>query len=250
MSSRSLEIHMQLILETIQIIQSFLKNPFFLAQLEPDHCMEVFQEYQFTTVPHLVYVPSGSKKVTKFREDQYMRNPQASVHDLINFVKAKIEVDVPVYHTFAERFTPVGIVILAAFILTRLVRKYNKYFYSPMLWFILAVITYMIVMAGVVFNRIRNPPFMDVQQNGKIQLISPQPRTQYVAEGMIIAVVLGGLGLLFVVLGEVVPKLPRTWRRTAFWFSAVLLFMFLATLNNIYRMKYGSPAFRLNWRFF
>lgn len=102
-----------------------------------------------------------------------------------------------------------------------------------MLWYALAVATYMIVMAGVVYNRIRNPPFMDVQQNGKIQLIAPSPRSQYVAEGMIISVVLAGAGVLFVVLGDIVPRLSPAYKRTAFWFSAVLLFMFLTTLNSI-----------------
>ncbi len=60
-------------------------------------------------------------------------------------------------------------------------------------------------MAGVVYNRIRNPPFADVQ-NGKVSYISPSPRTQFVAEGVIIAIVLGGAGVLLVIIGDVVPR--------------------------------------------
>lgn len=42
----------------------------------------------------MVFIPSGSKKVTKFRDDQFFRNPQANIHDLIDFVNKKVNVEV------------------------------------------------------------------------------------------------------------------------------------------------------------
>jgi len=228
----------------------FLSHPLFLAQVEPDQCMDVFQGYQFTTVPHFVHIPEGSNKVTKLRDDQFLRNPQTTINDIIGFVKKNAGVEIPIYQTLVEKLTPLVTFVALTVVVVRLIQKYQTHLYSPMLWYLLALVTYCIVMAGVVYNRIRNPPFMDVQQNGHVQLISPSPRTQYVAEGIIIAFVLGGAGVLFVVLGDFVPRLSGSKKRVAFWVSAVLLFMFLATLNNIYRMKYGSAAFRLNWRFF
>lgn len=51
-------------------------------------------QYQFTTVPHMVFIPSGTKKVTKFRDDQYFRNPQANIYDIIDFVNRKTGVEV------------------------------------------------------------------------------------------------------------------------------------------------------------
>eukprot|EP00026_Physarum_polycephalum_P012660 Phypoly_transcript_12986.p1 GENE.Phypoly_transcript_12986~~Phypoly_transcript_12986.p1 ORF type:complete len:349 (-),score=29.18 Phypoly_transcript_12986:50-1063(-) len=230
--------------------KEFLEHPFFLAHLEPDTCMDIFQSYGFSTVPHMVHIPGGSKKVTKLRDDQFLRNPQTNINDIIAFVNKHTSIDIPIYQTLLEKLTPLITFVALTALVIRLIQKYQSYLYSTMLWYILAVFTYCIVMAGVVYNRIRNPPLMDIQQNGHMQLISPSPRTQYVAEGMIIAFVLGGAGVLFVVLGDFVPRLSGSKKRVAFWISAVLLFMFLTTLNNIYRMKYGSAAFRLNWRFF
>jgi len=212
--------------------------------------MDVFQGYQFTTVPHLVHIPGGNKKVTKLRDDQFLRNPQTNIYDIINFVNRNTGIEIPIYQTLLEKVTPLFAFVALTVLVVRLIQKYQTHLYSPMLWYVLALATYCIVMAGLVYNRIRNPPFMDIQQNGHAQLISPSPRTQYVAEGIIIAFVLGGAGVLFVVLGDFVPRLSGTKKRVAFWVSAVLLYMFLTALNNIYRMKYGSAAFRLNWRFF
>lgn len=42
--------------------KEFNTHPFFLAQVEPDNCMDVFQGYQFSTVPHMVHIPRGNKK--------------------------------------------------------------------------------------------------------------------------------------------------------------------------------------------
>jgi len=221
-----------------------------LGQLEPNNAMEVFQAYQFTTVPHFVYIPAGDKKVTKLREDQFLRNPHTTVSDIIKFVEEKTKVYVPLYQSPIDRFMPLVMAIAVTVLLVRLARKYSSRLYDPMLWYTLALITYMIVMAGVVYNRIRNPPFMDMR-DGKAMLISPSPRTQFVAEGILIAIVLGGAGVVFVVLGDLVPRVHGAWKkRVAFWVSSVLLFMFLTTLNNIYHVKYHSSAFRLNWRLF
>jgi len=242
----------------------FLNNPLFLAKLEPDECMEVFQGYQFSTVPHFVYIPAGTKKITKLRDDQFLRNPQTSIHDIIDFINKKISVEIPVYQPPLERYTPLLATVVLIVLVVRLVRKFQDRMYDPMLWYGFALVTYMIVMAGVVYNRIRNPPLMDIQQGGRTVLISPSPRTQYVAEGIIVAIVLGGAGVVFVALGDWVPRVGGTsgsssssssgggpWKkRVAFWFSAVLLFMFLTTLNNIFQIKYHMSAFRLNWRFF
>jgi len=230
--------------------EQFFAQPFFLGLLEPDNCMEVFQGYQFTTVPHFVHIPPGSKKITKLRDDQYLRNPQTSMYDIVDFVNKKISVEVPVYQPPLERITPLLMTVMAVIVIVRLVRKFHDRLYDPMLWYAIALVTYMIVMAGVVYNRIRNPPLMDMQ-GGRAVLISPSPRTQYVAEGVIIAIVLAGAGVVFVALGDWVPRVSGQWKkRMVFWVSAVLLFMFLSTLNNIFHIKYHMSAFRLNWRFF
>jgi hypothetical protein len=158
-----------------------------------------------------------------------------------------IVIQIPIYQTFVEKVTPLVAFVALTVLVVRLIQKYQTHLYSPMLWYMFAVVTYCIVMAGVVYNRIRNPPFMDIQQNGRAQLISPSPRTQYVAEGIIIAFVLGGAGVLFVVLGDFVPRLSGSKKRIAFWFSAVLLFMFLTTLNSIlYPPQLPSSMFSLS----
>jgi len=230
--------------------ESFLEKPFFLAQLEPSDCLEVFQSYQFSTVPHFAYVPSGSKKVTKLRDDQFLRSSQIDQFDIGEFVNNKISVEVPAYQSPLEKFGPLLAFAGTIFLIIRLARKYPNRVYSPMLWYILALVTYMIVMAGVVYNRIRNPPFMDVQ-GGRPVLIAPQPRTQYVAEGLLVAIVLAGLGVVFVAFGDVVPRIKNGWgKRIIFWFLAVILFSLLTTLNNIFFVKYNWSAFRFNRRFF
>jgi len=231
----------------------FLANPFFLGQIEPSDAMEVFNDYQISTIPHFIYSPPGGKKVTKFHDDQYLRHDptKLSTYDIIDFVNRKISVEVPLYVPLLDRILPVAMFLAAVVLLVRLVRKFKDHLHHPMLWYSVAFVTYMIVMAGVVYNRLRNPRFWDVQQNGHIALISPSPRSQYVSEGIIVAIVLGGLGLMFVALGDWVPRVKGPWRkRVSFWFATVLLFMFLTTLNNIFHAKYHHSAFRINWALF
>jgi len=234
----------------ITTASSFCPIPFFLGQVEPNNAMEIFQAYQFTTVPHLVYIPAGVKKVSKLRDDQFLRNPQTTVNDIVNFINEKISVEIPVYQSPMEKLLPLGMIVALVVLVVRLARKYPARLYDPMLWYTFALVTYMIVMAGVVYNRIRNPPLMDMQ-GGRAVLISPSPRTQFVAEGILVAIVLGGAGVVFVALGDLVPRVSGAWKkRVVFWISSVLLFMFLTTLNNIYHVKYHTSAFRLNWRLF
>jgi len=228
--------------------EAFLNNPFFLVQLEPGDAMEVFQQYQFQTVPHFTHIAPGKKKPTTIPENEFLRNPTASPEDFASFVNSKVGVEIDIYVSPIPKLIGLAGVVAAIYIMLKLSFVLRNKLRDPMTWFIITMGLYFIVMAGVAYNFIRSPVFSEVNpQTGQVTYISPQARSQYVAEGFIIAGLMTTTALLIITIGDVIPKMKSaSQQRLTFWMASAALFICLATLNNIFFAKYHLPAFRLH----
>jgi len=208
--------------------------------------MDIFQQYEFTNVPHFTYIAPGKKKVSSIPDHDFFRNTNAGPDEFSSFVQNKIGVLIPIYVDPTQQYMTFAAAIFFGVATLRTIYQKRKKLVNPMMWFVITMGLYFIVMAGLAYNIIRTPPFSEIRQDGTQLFISPQARSQYVAEGLIIGALMTGTGLLFVVVGDVVPRFKvGSTQRLVFWCAAGVLFMCLVSINNIFFTKYHMPAFRI-----
>jgi len=219
---------------------SFLSNPIFLAKLEPDSGMEIFQSMKFTTVPHVLLVPPNSG--TKW----FLKSGDFSDKGISDFVESKVGVKIPIYQSPLVKYGPYAAALVGLYIIGRLVRAIYRRLYDGVVYFVGTLVIYFITMAGIVFNFIRNPPLYDVNpRDGRLHLIMSGARNQYVVEGIIAATVIVTSGLVFVAFTKVVPK-TTGWRQTVVFILISVLFIFsLLFMNSLHMIKYHVPAFQI-----
>jgi len=226
--------------------EEFLRKPFFIASLEYDTAPDIFQQYKFQTVPHFIYFPPGAKKSESINEENTLRVQQPSAENFAEFVGSKAGVEIPIYRSPLMFYVSIFLSLVLLFIASRMFKGITTKLKDPMLWFVLAVGGYWFVMAGITYDFLRKPPWADVQWSGQVVYISPHARTQYVAEGFIIATLLTLTGLLFVIIGDLIPKIKSTKKQIlGFGAACVGLFACLTLINNIFVMKYHMAAFHM-----
>jgi len=227
--------------------EEFLGNPLFMVQMEPEEDgMEIFQHYGFKTVPHFAVIRPSKAKHTTIAESDYFRNPSASADDISGFVGNAIDVHIPIYKSPVKYYLTILAALMLIATTLRLGFMIRHKLQDPMTWFVITMGLYFIVMAGIAYNFIRTPAWADYH-NGRVQYISPQARTQYVSEGFIIATLMTSTGLLFVGIGDFIPRITNSSKqRFAFWVCCAGLFITLSMINNIFFQKYHLPAFRLH----
>jgi len=224
----------------------FYENPFFLGQLEPDVGMDIFQQYGFSNVPHFTYIAPGKKKVSSIPDHDFFRNTNADAGEFSSFIESKIGVQIPIYVDPTQQYMTFAAAIFFGVAISKVLYQKRNKLVNPMAWFVITMGLYFIVMAGLAYNIIRTPPFSEIRQDGSHIFISPQARSQFVAEGLIIGALMTGTGLLFVVVGDIVPRFKvGGTQRLVFWCAAGVLFMCLVSINNIFFTKYHMPAFRI-----
>jgi len=227
--------------------QDFLSHPFFIGVLEYDAGPDVFQQYKFTTVPHFVYFPPGQKSSDSIGESNTLHIHAPSAEDIASFVHNKVGVEIPIYKNPLFFYLTVALVVASIFMATRLARGFVSTFRTPLFWYAVAVAGYFVVMAGITYDILRNPPWSEANPwSGQVQYISPQARTQFVAEGFIIASLLTTTGLLFVAIGDGIPRIQSKKKQNVLFAAACLaLLVCLSMINSIFAMKYHMPAFHL-----
>jgi hypothetical protein len=78
-----------------------------------------------------------------------------------------------------------------------------------MLTFVVLQVGYCVVVGGTVFNIIHKSPFFGYDRSGTMHWIIPSPREQFGAEGLIMALIVGGGGLGWIILAGVMPNSKR-----------------------------------------
>jgi len=138
-------------------------------------------------------------------------------------------------------------VVAAILIAYRFGRAALKFRHEPMLYFMLCMIIYYVVMSGVVYNLIRDPPLYDINhQTGAKIFIMPNARAQYVFEGFIVAAILSVTGITFLGFGGAVPKTTDSFRQRVAFVLVIVAFLFcVRVLDSIYAMKYYRSAFEV-----
>jgi len=231
------------------------RNQFFFAKCDVENCKEAFSDgvhkAGWSALPKVLRIPpKGSKRVdVKSWQDMSSDSVTENAAEIAAFVST-----ITGYKKFLERsilatiqvgltyvLAAGGVVTTFMYILPRFAVVYN----NPRFWFTLSLGVYMLTQAGVVYNSIHRPPFSYRHpQSGQQVYIYPSARQQFVAEGLIMAVLQAGMGLLWVAFAEWIPNLKSASRkRVAFVLLALCFFITLSQIMNIFRVKYGFYPF-------
>jgi len=223
------------------------KNPLFFVRCEVEQCRDVFvegtQKARWKQLPKLVFIKPKNTQSLDQEKWIDMGDPlQADATDMTEWIslmsgyELKIERSLWSLYGSILSFWGSALAVLYMFY-PRIKNLVNK----PMFWFAVSLGVYCFTMSGAVFNAIHMPPWSHVDPRTKhITYIYPSARQQFVSEGLILAVLLSGLGLLFVSFSSWIPTLKEAWqKRVGFTLLGLCFYLSLAQLMALFRVKHG-----------
>jgi len=233
--------------------EQWQQNPVFFARCDVENCREVFvdgtKKAGWRAVPKVFCLTPRSGKGLNLGswEDMSQEPVRASGADIAAWISHKTRYPLFLEKSFFAKYGT-GLMNMAVFavVVYLLAPRIQRAISNTMFWFVLSLGVYAFTMAGVVFNAIHPEVGFSYKhpQSGQTYYIYPSARTQFVAEGYIMAVLLTGTGLLFVLFSAWVPTLKTPWAKRAGF--AVLGLSFLLShsqVMNIFRSKYGFYPF-------
>jgi len=227
--------------------ENFLKNPIFFIYVDVDNGLELFQKLQLQTIPHLLYVPSGSSAMS-VKGNTYPRPDNISPDGISSFIKSKSngKIEINVVKSFMElHFNKIAALFGLIFALRIIAFCYSKRA-SPMFWYIISLVVFGAVLSGVFFNFIHTPPLFDFNpQTGAISYFSRGARSQTVSEGALMGALTLFISFVFIYLSDILPNQSISKeKRMMFFFGGFTLFVTcLLILSRCYQLKYYRPWF-------
>jgi len=228
---------------------NFGNHPLFFATCEVTDCKQLFMEAQWNSIPKLVHIPpredKGNLQIETFVDmEGLMEDPSsASMADFVNQRSGyPIQVARPL---FATILTVLGAIMLLFIIVRHVLPTILRKYKDPMFWFAISVGIFGFVMAGPVFNAINKPPmYYKNPYNGQLHLIYPNARMQFVAEGVLMGILLAVAGVLITAVGCYLPNHTDATKKRNYFIP-----LFLATVASyvavfhIFKIKYPYYPF-------
>ncbi|KYQ90638.1 dolichyl-diphosphooligosaccharide-protein glycotransferase [Tieghemostelium lacteum] len=219
---------------------AFQSKPLFLVIVEVSSGMEVFQQLNMQTIPHLIFFPSGSQPIS-IKDKLDMFDP----HIISNFIKQRTGIHIEIKKTWFEENSMIiySVAILLASIKAILVIwRFRK---NTMFWYFASMILFSLVIGGIFYDFIHKPPVMEFNPyTRESHYFSRGPRTQTVAEGLI----MGSLTVLTSFIFVYLARLPDsnytdTKAKSLGTFAIVTFILLLLILSSGFQIKYYRPWF-------
>ncbi|EGC30798.1 hypothetical protein DICPUDRAFT_157428 [Dictyostelium purpureum] len=232
----------------IQYLESpqFLEKPIFVVILEVDSTLEFFQHVGFNTIPHLVFIPSGSKPI-QTKGFTFTKVDQATPAQISNFILSHSKINIEPVRTLYEKYSQqfFGTIIFIAslrFIITAYKKRNN-----PMFWYFLTILLFSAVIMGIFYDFIHKPALYDYDhRNQKYNYFSRGSRSQTVSEGFIMGVSTLAITLVFIYISDILPNYSRFGtkvKNVLFFLGMGAIISFLYFQSIAFSMKYYRPLF-------
>ncbi|KAN0000910.1 hypothetical protein ACTFIZ_001372 [Dictyostelium cf. discoideum] len=224
----------------------FFEKPIFIVILEVDYNMEVFQTIGLNTIPHLLFIPSGSKPITQ-KGYAYTGFEQTSSQSISDFIYSHSKIRIEPVKTFYEKYS-VQILTVVVFLASVrfLVTAYRKR-KSPMFWYFLTILLFACVIMGIFYDFIHKPNFYEYDHRQQTyNYFSRGSRSQTVSEGMIMGVSTIAITLIFVYISDILPNFSNFSSRSKgllffIGMSSIIVLLFFQSLA--FQIKYYRPLF-------
>lgn len=108
---------------------------------------------------------------------------------------------------------------------------------NPMLYFAASLVGYCIVCGGAVFSFIHKVPFVGMDRQGNpMWFVAGHSREQFGAEALIMATIVGGGSIGWILVGGHLPNSRRP--RSAIFFAFLLTLTIMALARNLFKWKH------------
>jgi len=232
-------------------------NRMYFAVADLDSARDVFTQLKLTTIPHILYFGAHnrakySKNFPLFvsKKDDFMETQRHDIsseikaEEIADFIYKRANIMIRVDRPFLTQYGPyiiTGFFIMIAlyvFIVPKAILFFTeKQYKHSMFWFAISMYIYFLVLCGVIFNAIRNPPWFAGSLNNLV-IIRRQLQNQFILEGILCSgmIILGSL--CFIGITEWAPKLQPNWKKRVYSYAFMFSFFYLFNkLSSIMGLK-------------
>ncbi|KAL1409080.1 oligosaccharyl transferase subunit ost3/OST6 [Vanrija albida] len=213
------------------------------AELDFSEAGEIFQRLGLTSAP-VVYFHSKDGKTQTYD----LNRSGLGLGSLHTWVKSTT----PVHFDLYKPFNPIPLIItLAAVAFTGYIGYAAWDIILPIvtsraLWGIGTIILCLVFTSGYMWNKIKNAPYVQVAQDGRVSWIAGGYSNQLGLESQVVGALYGALALCVVVLTVVIPaqSSPVKQRLGVFLWTGMLIVL-ASMLFRLFRLKNGGYPFHL-----
>jgi len=94
---------------------------------------------------------------------------------------------------------------------------------APLLFFNLTCVLYFVIISGIIYNSIHNPPKYHTDQRGNIWLFMPNLRSHFQVEGYIIGALSLAVGIAVILLNEWIPHVQDSGKAWSYFLLVLFL---------------------------
>jgi len=228
--------------------EAFRKNPIFFVNCDIMKCKEIVMGNNWKELPKLLYLAPSEVKTKTFPVEEFPNLVvDYSPESLSRFVYERTHYEpiliLPSWFTNIGYygFYAVGLIIVVVYVLPVIYQRAK----DPLFWFGACILVYGIVMSGPVFNAINKPPFSYRHPySGQTFFVYPNPRQQFVGEGLMMGAIFSACAVSITGLVAFVPRVKDPWRqRVLFGAFLVTSYMSYRGLLQVFKAKYGYYPF-------
>jgi len=225
---------------------TFKQNPVFFARCEVESCRDAFTsgtKIGWRALPKLVFIPpravKGNVDVSKWidmsGEPIYQGAPT-----IAQWISATSHHPFEVHPSFIEQYgNTITYVSFTVLFMYGIIPRLKGWIKHKLFWFALGMGAFAFSMAGIVYDLIHTPPFYyNHPQTKQAMFIYPSARQQFIAEGLIMAVLLTATGLVVIGIALVPTVKDNFKKRILFAGLAILFFTLYSQCYKIFKVKY------------
>ncbi|TXT10598.1 hypothetical protein VHUM_02103 [Vanrija humicola] len=220
-----------------------VRDEHLFAELDFSEAGEIFQRLGLTSAP-VVYYHAKDGKVKTYD----LNRSGLGIASLHNWVKSTTPVQFDLY----KPFNPVPLIVtLGALLFTGYVGYAAWDIIVPIvtsrwLWGVGTIIACLVFTSGYMWNKIKNAPYVQVAQDGRISWIAGGYSNQLGLESQVVGALYGALALCTVVLTVVIPSQssPVKQRLGVFLWTGMLIVL-ASMLFRLFKLKNGGYPFHL-----
>eukprot|EP01120_Amphizonella_sp_Union-15-10_P007230 TRINITY_DN2422_c0_g1_i1.p1 TRINITY_DN2422_c0_g1~~TRINITY_DN2422_c0_g1_i1.p1 ORF type:complete len:341 (-),score=23.14 TRINITY_DN2422_c0_g1_i1:43-1065(-) len=239
--------------EASKIYREFINGNYsranlFFVKLELAKNAELFNKLKTNLrgVPHVRHVPPTSKKSKNFAWSQKEVYPlytdRIKIEELTKWIQQRTNIMLlkePSKVNIYTRYYPALIALVVLYLSCKFIPGLSNMFKKPMFWFIISSGIWAIMLSGIVYNMIHQPPLFYTHQGNRM-FIYPSFRAQFVLEGFIISGLMLVALLGYIISTSYAPSLKGNWKiRFSFLIGAAMFTIPYYTVFSIYRVKMG-----------
>ncbi|KAL8581002.1 hypothetical protein ACOMHN_048036 [Nucella lapillus] len=216
-------------------------NKLFFAMLDYDDNPNVFQMLKVQQVPLFIHFPAKGKR--KKVDTMNMMSMDSQAEEMVKWIMDRTEIEFkvvrPINYVYLLSVTAALFVLGIALVF---LRKRMHWVFNSTVSAIVVLIVIFAMISGYMWNQIRKPPRMHVdQRTGQLMYVSPNRGSQFIMETYVIMLLYGAMLVGFIMMNEI-GSLKKRWGKIVLALAGlVCVVFFFIQLLTVFKKK--SPYY-------